>query len=96
MIWLTRILSAASSSASVFASAETDARTTVDSPRFGIGSLTDDEVDIRIAPPPRAFIDGTAARTMRIVLNSSRSIAFCHAASSNETAGAGRRTAASW
>ena len=45
---------AASSIARVFASAGTDARSTVDSPRFGIGSLTDEEVDIRIAPPPRA------------------------------------------
>ena len=39
-----------------------------------------------MAPPPRSFIDGTAARTMRSVLNSSRSIASCHAASSNEIA----------
>ena len=94
MIWLTRILSAASSSASVFDSADTDARRTVDSPRFGIGSFTDADVDIRIEPPPRAFIDGTAARTIRSALNSSRSTAFCHAASSNDTAGAGRRAAA--
>ena len=45
--------SAASSIASVLASAETDARNTVDSPRFGIGSFTDDDVETRIAPPPR-------------------------------------------
>ena len=77
---------AASSSASVFASADTDARSTVDSPRFWIGSFTDDEVDIRIAPPPRATMEGTAARTMRSALNSSRSTAPCHAASSNESA----------
>ena len=55
MIWFTRILSAASSSASVFASAETDARSTVESPRFGIGSFTDADVDIRIEPPPRCL-----------------------------------------
>ena len=41
MIWLTRILSAASSSASVLDSADTDARSTVESPRFGIGSFTE-------------------------------------------------------
>ncbi len=57
MIWLTRILEGASSIASVFASADTDARNTVDSPRFGIGSLTEAEVDIRMAPPPRACIE---------------------------------------
>ena len=86
MIWLTRIFEVASSSASVLASAETDARSTVESPRFGIGSLTDDEVDMRIAPPPRACIDGTAARTMRSALNSSRSAASCQARSSNDSA----------
>ena len=55
MIWLTRMPVAASSSASVFASADDRARSTVDNPRFGIGSFTDDDVDIRIAPPPRAL-----------------------------------------
>ena len=72
--------------AMVTARAETDARRTVDSPRLGIGSFTEADVDIRIEPPPRAFIDGTTARTMRSALNSSRSTAFCHAASSNDTA----------
>ena len=86
-IWLTRIFAAASSSASVFDSADTDARSTVDRPRFGIGSLTDDDVDTRIAPPPRAFIDGTAARIIRSVLKNSRFVASCHAASSNDSAG---------
>ena len=65
---------------------ETDARRTVERPRFWIGSLTDDDVDMRIAPPPRASIHGTADRTIRIVLKSSNSAASCHAASSNDIA----------
>ena len=40
-----------------------------------------------MAPPPRAFIDGTTARTIRSVLNSSRFAASCQAASSNDSAG---------
>ena len=87
MIWLTRIFDGASSRASVLASADTDARSTVESPRFGIGSLTDEEVETRIAPPPREVIDGTAARIIRSVLNSSRFAASCHAASSNDSDG---------
>ncbi|OFW07367.1 MAG: hypothetical protein A3H96_05175 [Acidobacteria bacterium RIFCSPLOWO2_02_FULL_67_36] len=83
---MTRIFEGASSSASVLARADTEARNTVDSPRFGMGSLTDADVDIRIAPPPRPCIDGTAARTMRSALNSSRSAASCHARSSKEMA----------
>src|SRR3954471_22667483 len=86
MIWLTRIFEDASSIASVFARADTDARSTVDNPRFGTGSFTDDEVDTRIAPPPRDFMCGTAARTIRMVLNNKRSAASCHARSSNEIA----------
>ena len=39
-----------------------------------------------MAPPPRASIDGTAARTIRSVLKSSRSTASCQAASSNDSA----------
>ena len=58
---------------------------TVDSARFGIGSFTDDDVVTRIEPPPRFCIEGTTARIMRSVLNSNRSIEFCHAASSNES-----------
>ena len=87
MIWLTLIFEGASSIASVFDRADTEARSTVERPRFWIGSFTDDDVDIRMAPPPRACIDGSAARTIRNVLNSSRSTASCHAASSNDTAG---------
>ena len=68
------------------ASADTAARTTVESPRFGIGSFTEDDVDMRIAPPPRSTMYGTVARTMRSALKSSRSTASCHAWSSNDTA----------
>ena len=65
---LTRILSAASSTDSVLASDVTPDRSTFDSARFGIGSFTDDEVPTRIAPPPRARIDGTTSRTVRMTL----------------------------
>src|SRR5947199_6164640 len=75
----------ASSSDSVLASADTDARITLDSARFAIGSLTDEEVLTRIAPPPRACIDGTTSRIVRTALISSRSNAACHAASSNDS-----------
>jgi len=44
------------------------------------------DVDTRIEPPLRCFIDGTTARIIRRVLNSSRSTAFCQAASSNDNA----------
>ena len=37
--------------------------------RFGIGSLTDVDVATTMAPPPRAFIDGTASRAIRIALS---------------------------
>ena len=64
----------------------TPARITFDSARFGNGSLTVDEVPTRIAPPPRARIDGTTRRTVRITLSSSSSNAFCHAMSSKLSA----------
>ena len=38
-----------------------------------IVALTDDEVPIRIAPPPRACIDGTTRRTRRTALSTSSS-----------------------
>jgi hypothetical protein len=79
---LTRIRSPASSSDSVFASEVTPDRKTFDSARFGIGSFTEDDVPIRIAPPPRCRIDGTTQRTARTTLMSSRSNALCHATSS--------------
>ena len=65
----------------------------MDSPRFGIGSLTEAEVDIRMAPPPRACISGTAALTILSALNSSSSAASCHAAIVERDGGAGRRSA---
>ncbi len=41
----------------------------------------------RIAPPPRAFIEGTTARTIRSGLNRSRLAASCQAVSSKDSAG---------
>ncbi len=86
MIWLTRMPDGASSIARVLASADTLARSTVERPRLGIGSFTEAEVDMRMAPPPRACMSGTAARTIRSALNSSRLAASCHASSSKDTA----------
>ena len=83
---LTRIRSGASSTDSVLTSEVTPARITFDSARFGNGSFTVDEVPTRIAPPPRARIDGTTRRTVRITLSSSSSNAFCHAMSSKLSA----------
>jgi xanthine/CO dehydrogenase XdhC/CoxF family maturation factor len=55
---------------------------------LGLSSLSAaaEEVDTTIAPPPRAFIDGTASRTMRTALSSSSSNACVQAWSSNESA----------
>ena len=72
-------------SAKVFDIAATAERTMFESARFGTGSFTADDVDTTIEPPPRAFIDGTARRTMRTALRTSSSNAPCHAASSNES-----------
>src|SRR5688572_14074737 len=79
------MLSAANSLASVFESAETDERMTLDKARLGIGSLTADDVETTMAPPPRCFIEGAQSRTMRTALRTSNSNAPCHAASSNES-----------
>ncbi len=79
----------ASSLASVFAIAPTDDRTTFDSARLAIGSLTADDVDTRIAPPPRDSIDDTASRTSRTALSTSSSNAPRHASSSNDSAAPG-------
>ncbi len=78
----TRIFCGASSIDSVLASAATDARRTFDSARLPIGSFTDEEVPTRIDPPPRACIEGTTRRAVRITLRTSRSKPLCHAASS--------------
>ena len=83
---LTRILSAASSTDSVLASDVTPDRSTFDKARYGTGSFTEDDVPIRIEPPPRVRIDGTTSRTVRITLMSRRSNAACQAASSNPSA----------
>ena len=80
--WLTRIRSGASSTASVLASAETEARRTLESVRFAIGSLTDEDVAKRIAPPPALRIAGIARRARRIAERTSSSKALCQAASS--------------
>src|SRR4029450_1206421 len=86
MIVWPQIFCGASSTDSVFASDVTPERSTFDNARLGSGSLTDDEVPIRIAPPPRLVIDGTTSRILRTTLISRSSNAHCHARSSKESA----------
>src|SRR3972149_7034432 len=65
--------------ARLLARAATEGRRTLDSPRLGIGSLTDDEVASRMLPPRSK--DGSTARTIRMTL-STRSSKDCRHASS--------------
>lgn len=78
----TVIWSGASSSASVLASPATPARRLLDRTRPGIGSFTALEATLMIRPLRLARRCGKAARTIRTTLSSSRSKAFCQAASS--------------
>src|SRR5947207_10334148 len=84
MSWFTLIPCLASSFESVFASAATDARSTLDNARSVMGSRTDDDVNIKILPPQRSIIEGATTRTVRTVLSKISSNAFCQPASSNE------------
>ena len=73
----------------LFESADTEVRITVEIARFPMGSRTAEEVASKIAPPPRAVIEGTARRIMRTALSSNSSNAPCQAASSNFRTGPG-------
>jgi hypothetical protein len=64
----TRIFSCASSRERLLARLVTPERKTLESRRLPIGSFTEVEVSARIDPPPRARIDGSAARTRRTTL----------------------------
>jgi hypothetical protein len=75
----------ANSFESVFTSAKTEARKTLNRAKFAIGSLTEEGVIMAMLPPLRSIIEGSA-RATRITLKP-----FCHAASSREIALPGKR-----